>query len=584
MTLLQAAAIGLIALILSPGWLFYFDVTPKVAVLLAATGIVLPFAARGARPRQAVSVIALLYVLSLILSSWHSPDAALSWFGTNWRRYGAVIQIAVLLFAWTVAAIGNRRRILRAVTVATVLAAVYGIAQFAGFDPWLPASAYHVGEGVWTIVRPPSTFGHASYFATWLVMAAFLSVALAGMEEGRAWRWVAWIASGLAASAMLLTGTRASILGLAVGGAVWLYRRGFRAWRRVRVVTAAIALGAAAFYFSPAGWQLRSRARWFAEDPWGGARPLLWRDSLAMGLSHPLLGFGPEVFTAEFPRYESENLARAYPDFAHESPHNIFLDALVSQGLPGLLLLGLLLAQGFRTRDPAIAAALAAGVAAQQFTVFTLPTALLTFTTVALAIPVPDAPPSSAVWRRPMLALAPVALFLLFCAVRYTLADAALAEAQNRLRAGDIRGADGSYTQYARWRLPGTSADLWYSRALSEFAGRTTDPALRLQALVRSGTAALQATESSEDPFNAWYNMAQLAAGRIDAQGAERALRAAIAANPNWFKPHWTLARLLQLQGRHKEALAEAGLALRLDAGKHAEVERTLAELEPLQR
>ena len=91
------------------------------------------------------------------------------------------------------------------------------------------------------------------------------------------------------------------------------------------------------FYLSPAGLQLRSRTRWFLEDPWGGARPALWRDSLRMGLARPLLGFGPEVFTAEFPRYESISLAQAYPDFAHESPHNIFLDALISQGIPGLL-------------------------------------------------------------------------------------------------------------------------------------------------------------------------------------------------------------------------------------------------------
>ena len=51
------------------------------------------------------------------------------------------------------------------------------------------------------------------------------------------------------------------------------------------------------------------------------------------------LGYGPEVFTAAFPRFESAALARAYPDFLHESPHNIFLDAWVSQGIPGLLIL-----------------------------------------------------------------------------------------------------------------------------------------------------------------------------------------------------------------------------------------------------
>ena len=50
---------------------------------------------------------------------------------------------------------------------------------------------------------------------------------------------------------------------------------------------AVLLIAAAGFYFSPAGWKLRSRARWFVEDPWGGARPTLWRDSLRMALPRP---------------------------------------------------------------------------------------------------------------------------------------------------------------------------------------------------------------------------------------------------------------------------------------------------------
>ena len=42
MTLLQALVIGLLALIIAPGYLFYFDVTPKIVVLLAGSGLALP--------------------------------------------------------------------------------------------------------------------------------------------------------------------------------------------------------------------------------------------------------------------------------------------------------------------------------------------------------------------------------------------------------------------------------------------------------------------------------------------------------------------------------------------------------------
>lgn len=578
MALLQAVTIGLIALILTPGLLFYFDVTPKLAALLAGAAIILPFAALRP-PRRAVSLLVILYAGSLALSASFSAHPGLSWFGSNWRRYGIVTQIAVMLFAWAVAAGADRRLVLRAIAVASGVAALYGIAQFAGFDPLLPAAAYHVGEGVWTIVRPPSTFGYVSYFATWLAMAAFLAMAMAAREKGQ-WRRAGQATAALACVALVLTGSRAAWLGAVAGAAVWIYLRGFRVPRRAWII-GAVALGAGgALYLSPAGLQLRSRTRWFLEDPWGGARPTLWRDSLRMGLTKPLLGFGPEGFTAEFPHYESEALARAYPDFAHESPHNIFLDAFISQGIPGLLLLAAFAFAGlratFRAPHPGFAAAFVAGLVSQQFTVFTIPTAALTFIAAALAMEtVPDSSPRR--WRA--FALAPAALALLYCAARFTLADAALARTQRHVQEGRIHDAAGAYAQYTRLRFPGTAADLWYSRALSGLSGRTADPALRISAVAQSGAAGLAATATAEDPFNAWYNLAQISAGRDDAASTERALRAAIAVHPHWFKPHWTLAQLLSLMGRAEEARSEAVLAIRLSAGKHPEVERTLSSI-----
>jgi hypothetical protein len=253
---------------------------------------------------------------------------------------------------------------------------------------------------------------------------------------------------------------------------------------------------------------------------------------------------------------------------------------LISQGVPGLLLLAALVFVGLRITlragHPAFAAAFAAGLVSQQFTVFTIPTALLTCLAAVLAIePVPAAPlHRSRTWM-----MVPVALALVYCAVRYTAADAALAGTQRSLQTGDLRAAAEQYARYSRWRFPGTSADLWYSRTVFELASRIPDPAQRIQAVVQSGVAALQAPATVEDPFDAWYNLAHMSATRNDVAGAERALRSAIAAKPQWFKPHWTLSQLLFLQGHAEEAKSEATLALQLDAGKHPEVQRTLAPI-----
>jgi len=568
MAFFEAAILAVIALVVTPGWLFYFDVTPKVAVVLAGAAVLLVgsrrFAWRGWFP-----VLLLLSLLSIALSTAFSRNTALSMYGTSWRRFGLVTQAAVFLFAFLSGR--HERTTLRGVAVASAGAALYGIAQYAGWDPILPAGAYHIGEGVWTIVRPPGTLGYATYFANWLVMAAFLSVALARMEKQPGWRRFASAAAALCAGAAILTGTRAAILALLCGAGILAFRH--ISVRRAAAIAALLTAAFAAFYFSPAGWQLRSRTKWFIEDPWGGARPMLWRDSLRMGASHLAVGSGPEVFTAEFPLYESKKLAQAYPDYSYESPHNIFLDALVSQGVPGLILLAALCYCGLRYGDRRFLPALAAGLVAHQFSVFTAPTALLFFVVVALSAP--------RTWNEErslplFLARAPVAAAFLFVAFRLVASDHNLARSSQSLAGGNLTASVEQYLAYERWRLPGTAADLWYSRSLATFASKSPNLLSRNRAMAEAIAAGERATRTADDPFNAWYSLSALRATANDAQGVETSLQRAIAARPNWFKPHWSLARLFYLENRVSEAQVEAALALELNHGHDAEVAQSL--------
>jgi O-antigen ligase len=606
MVLLQAAVVAVVALIILPGYFFYFDITPKIVALLGGTGVMLlTFAmARqrsksftGVGPDWLFSLLLLLNLASLAGSTALSSQLGMSLFGSNWRRFGSVIQATVLLFAWLVAGTcagrpERVRTILRGVTLAGIVSAVYGIVQYAGWDPLLPTAAYHVGEGILTIVRPPGTLGYASYFATWLLFVIFLGLGLHAMEESRAWRRLAILGVALAAIAMLLTGTRAAVLALLAGGAVFAARKGLRLTRRqVRAAALAAALlasAAAALYYSPPGLQLRSRARWFAEDPWGGARLDLWRDSFSMASRRLATGYGPEVFTAEFPRFESVALAKAYPDFSHESPHNIFVDSLIGQGIPGFLILAALCVDGFRRawrlKAAGLAAALTAGIVSQQFTAFTMPTALMFFTTLAIlaALDAPqgrqaEAPVPLRLAFTGIAALAGVTL--LYLAVRFSLADHALALAQQGLDREDAATAAAQYQRYQRYRLPGGSADLWYSRATLNVALKSKDPLKSTGMMLESEAAALMATRTSEDPFDSWYNLAVISGLQNNGARAEQCLRAAIGASPNWFKPHWSLAQVLLVEGRREEAVREAALAADLDSGKHLEVTRTFHEL-----
>jgi hypothetical protein len=111
-----------------------------------------------------------------VLSTVLSMRVPISIYGTSWRRFGLVAQLAVLLFTALAAAdlAGGRNRLqlyLRAIVIGSAPISLYGIAQYFGWDPWLPKDAYHVGEGFWTIVRPPGTLGYVSYFANYMVFA-----------------------------------------------------------------------------------------------------------------------------------------------------------------------------------------------------------------------------------------------------------------------------------------------------------------------------------------------------------------------------------------------------------------------------
>mgnify|MGYP003352432421 CR=1 FL=1 len=254
----------------------------------------------------------------------------------------------------------------------------------------------------------------------------------------------------------------------------------------------------------------------------GGSRLLVWRDTLRMSATHPLLGFGPDTFAAVFPRYESRELARAYPDFAHESPHNVLLDALYSRGVLGTALALALWVLAWR-RNRAVAGG---AFAALQFICFTAPLAML--------FPLPEIPPRSG--RRWW--LAPVALVFMVSAYRLASSDYWVAR------------ADRDPSAY-RATAP-VQADLYFARKWS------------------SPEIATLAVRDPEQAHNAWYQAAMLVAQRGDQAQVELGLKAAIAVAPMWYKPRWALARLLQAAALPDEARREAEIALDLNGAKNS--------------
>jgi hypothetical protein len=178
-----------------------------------------------------------------------------------------------------------------------------------------------------------------------------------------------------------------------------------------------------------------------------------------------------------------------------------------------------------------------------------------------------DAMPRPNVRPATVLAIsAPIASCLLAYGVMLAVSDFTLARFERD-------AGPAAYQLVLRTAMLGAAEDLYCSRRLAEVCAG--EPACAASAI----EAATRATGTADNPPNAWYNLAILAASRNDPAPVETALRAAITLAPNWFKPHWALAGLLAVTGHRAEARGEAERASFLDAGKDTEVDRTLLQL-----
>jgi hypothetical protein len=169
-------------------------------------------------------------------------------------------------------------------------------------------------------------------------------------------------------------------------------------------------------------------------------------------------------------------------------------------------------------------------------------------------------------------AAAPVALCLAAYGVALTASDFSLAVFQ-RSRIAD---APQAYSSLVQMELPGAAEDLYCARRLMSICGTIANPAHQAECWRTASWAAARATNSDDNPPNAWYNLALFAAATNDPATVEKALKSASALAPNWFKPHWALAKLFALTGHRVEARSEAERASFLDGGKDAEVTETL--------
>lgn len=553
-----------VPLALTPG-LAFFDITPKLLLLIVGAGVALLFPWNRLPTPVAwlLGSMAAASILSACLAE--SPQLALA--GSDWRRMGLPATLACLAIAAAASTLDARQKpvLLGAIAAAGGLAAIYAVVQFMALDPVLDPKLYTIGEGEWAIRRPPSTFGHAGYLSVYLCYALFVAWHLIG--EGRRWLWVGVaIAAGLA---VILAGSRGAWLGAASGLLVLLAYTPRR--RAVLIALLLVVIGGAAFAASPWGEPLRSRLRWFVEDPGGGGRLVLWRDSLGVS---PWLGTGPDGFERLFPRHQSEGLARTFPDRHFESPHNVFLDHLTTYGVIGVLALAVLLgwaAVNYRATSPSLLAALVAGVVAQQFLADTIATRMICLMLAAMSF----AETERVTRRSPLRLVCGVLLLATGTWFGWALlrADRALYQARAAATRGDLDGL-------VREGRTAAGAFPWggvYAFSVSRLLGNTgmnpqAPESSRAYLLVLAQEHAVQAWSSAASPEFVAVHLASLYVVQGRWGEADSMLENALRAAPSWYRPHYLRAELWHSQGRHQDAAREARRALDLGVRAHPDM------------
>ncbi|MBI5406056.1 O-antigen ligase family protein [Candidatus Kaiserbacteria bacterium] len=218
-------------------------------------------------------------------------------------------------------------RLLRVVAVVGSAAALYGIGE------WLISGG-----------RIGSLLGNAAFFAGYLGIALFATLA-AARTLARGWQRAAYAGAALQVIAIILTATRGTLLALVIALLVALVHLATRASGKKRVWSARLL--AALLVFGGIFFALRAElakvpfepvariASLSLSDGTVSSRLFIWKNMVAEIQKTPWLGVGAEHVDVLFNRfYDPTQISEQWFDRSH----NAFLDYAAQYGIGGLLL------------------------------------------------------------------------------------------------------------------------------------------------------------------------------------------------------------------------------------------------------
>jgi O-antigen ligase/tetratricopeptide (TPR) repeat protein len=294
------------------------------------------------------------FLIANVAATMIAENSTLALYGTHARMLGlGSLADGVLLYVATVLLVHRRSEVIAVVAsllAASIVVFVYELVQLADRDPFS-----------WSFdgsVSPFSTLGQPTTLAFYLTIIA-LSVFALGVSIKELNRYSR---AGLIAYSVCLvagiaaTGTRSPLVGVAIGGALlvlllWLRQTTLRAHAVTALsVLAATATLVFATFVSPLGARLTTTFQTpSAEqtddaltrlDPSSVSRIALYGIALEMLRERPLLGYGPDNFSAGVPTHRPEGAPPPIRQSVASSAHSWLAYVGTSSGVVGLTSFG----------------------------------------------------------------------------------------------------------------------------------------------------------------------------------------------------------------------------------------------------
>jgi O-antigen ligase len=337
---------------------YYLSRLAPLYLLVAALLVVWALTLNGRRPLSVdlVDALAVLAVVWLVVGAVASPASAIAWLGYYNRGTGVLFSTFVLaLFLTSRRLLRSRASLLVLALLVAVLVSIAGLvalAQALHVHTYWPLPSSWPGRMTGTTGNPINLAG-VGLLGLWL---ALLAGGDGGFAVGRsrrsrvAARVVVAVGAACGVLAIVLSVTRAAYLGVAValvGALVLLVRR--RRTRALVVLGVVLAvLLAGAFVRLAGGSSSGSLAgRLGATHTHAGAldssdrvRLKLWQEAVAGIGDRPLLGYGAGAFVVADRLHRPRSLRVSEPWKVASDPHSLPLLVGSTTGLPGLLLVG----------------------------------------------------------------------------------------------------------------------------------------------------------------------------------------------------------------------------------------------------